>query len=80
MCLLSGNVGLDDLDLTAVIGTALLAHSVRQAQSAALRASDEARSFQLPVRRTSLIASCAGYFPLGDCHVDTYLIENCGSQ
>ena len=27
MCLLSGNVGLDDLDLTAVIGTALLAHS-----------------------------------------------------
>ena len=69
MCLLSGNVGLDDLDLTAVIGTALLAHSVRQAQSAALRASDDAGDRQLPVGTASLISSCAGYFSLGYCHV-----------
>ena len=71
--LLASGHGLDLLDLTAIVGTAFRAHSVRLVQSAALRARNERGSGELPVRRTSLITSLTGYFPLGDCHVDTSL-------
>ena len=68
------NDGLNNLDLTAIVSTALLAHSVRQVQRTAFRACDEAGSLQLPVRAAALVASCFGYFPLRYCHCDTSLI------
>lgn len=71
------NLGLDDLDLTAVIGTALRAHSVALVKSAALRARNKRGSGELPMRRTSLIASLTGYFPLRYCHGDTSLKLSC---
>ena len=71
-----GGLRLDDLNGTTVVGTALRAHSVALAQRAALRAHDQRRSRQLPMRAAPLIASRAGYFPLRDCHDDTSLIES----
>ena len=68
--------GLDDLDLAALVGTALGAHSVGQMQRTALGARNETRNCQLPGGATSLITSCLGYFSLRDCHVDTSLILN----
>ena len=66
--------GLDDLDFTAVVVTALLAHSVRQVQRTAFGACDESGGSQLPVRAAALVASCFGYFSLRYCHLDTSLI------
>ena len=66
--------GLDDLDLAAIVVTALLAHSVRQVQRTAFRACDETGNRQLPVRAAALVASCFGYFSLRYCHCDTSLI------
>ena len=68
------DLGLDDLDLTAVVGTAFRAHSVRQMQRAALGACHETGSRQLPNGAASLIASLLGYFSLRYCHVDTSLV------
>ena len=62
---------LDDLDLTAIVGTALSAHSVGQAHRAALGASDHAGNLQLPVGAATLVSSCLRNFTLGDCHDDT---------
>ena len=66
--------GLDLLDLTAIVGTALRAHSVRQMQRTALGASHQTGSRQLPHGAASLVASLLGYFSLGYCHVDTSLV------
>ena len=66
---LVGLLSLDSHDLTAIVGTASLAGSVRQAGLAALRASNDAGDRQLPMGTASLISSCAGYFSLGYCHV-----------
>ena len=66
--------GLDDLDLTAIVGTALRAHSVRQMQRTALGAGHQTGSRQLPHGAASLVASLLGYFSLGYCHVDTSLV------
>ena len=66
--------GLDDLDLTAIVGTALRAHSVRQMQRTALGACHQTGSRQLPHGAASLIASLLGYFSLRYCHVDTSLV------
>ena len=66
--------GLDDLDLTAIVGTALRAHSVRQMQRTALGACHQTGSRQLPNGAASLIASLLRYFSLRDCHVDTSLV------
>ncbi len=57
--------GLDLLDLTAIVGTALRAHSVRQMQRTALGASHQTGSRQLPHGAASLVASLLGYFSLG---------------
>src|SRR5699024_8639024 len=70
-----GHGGLDDLHLTAVVGTALGAHSVGQAHRAALGALDQTGHLQLPVGAAALVASCLGYFTLGDCHDDTSCIS-----
>ena len=72
--LLLGDGGLDLLDLTAVVSTALGAHSVRQMQRATLGASHQTGSSQLPHGAASLIASLFGYFSLRYCHVDTSLV------
>ena len=56
-CLFRHN-GLHGLDLTAIVASALLAHSVRQVQSAALGTGDETGGRQLPVGAAPLIASC----------------------
>ena len=66
--------GLDLLDLTAIVGTALRAHSVRQMQRTALGAGHQTGSRQLPHGAASLIASLLGYFSLRYCHVDTSLV------
>ena len=66
--------GLDNLDLAAIVSTALLAHSVRQVQRTAFRACDETGSLQLPNGAAALVASCFGYFSLRYCHCDTSLI------
>lgn len=66
--------GLDNLDLAAVVVTALLAHSVRQVQRTAFGASNETGSLQLPNGAAALVASCFGYFSLRYCHCDTSLI------
>ena len=66
--------GLDNLDLAAVVVTALLAHSVRQVQRTAFGACNETGDRQLPVRAAALVASCFGYFSLRYCHYDTSLI------
>ena len=66
--------GLDDLDLAAIVVTALLAHSVRQVQRTAFGACNETGDRQLPVRAAALVASCFGYFSLRYCHCDTSLI------
>ena len=66
--------GLNNLDLTAIVSTALLAHSVRQVQRTAFRACDETGNRQLPSGATALVASCFGYFSLRYCHCDTSLI------
>ena len=66
--------GLDDLDLTAIVSTALLAHSVRQVQRTAFRACNETGDSQLPSGAAPLVASCFGYFSLRYCHCDTSLI------
>ena len=47
-----------------------------QAKSAALRACNKARSFQLPVGATPLISSCFGHFPFWYRHDDTSLAQN----
>ena len=72
--------GLDDLDLTAIVGTALRAHSVRQMQRTALGACHQTGSRQLPHGAASLIASLLGYFSLRYCHVDTSLVLYCLSS
>ena len=73
-CLLLRRHGLDNFDLTAIVAAALLAHSVRQMQRAALGACHETGSRQLPDGAASLIASLLGYFSLRYCHVDTSLV------
>ena len=57
--------GLNNLDLTAIVSTALLAHSVRQVQRTAFRACNETgtASFQVELRRLSRLA--LDTFPLG---------------
>ena len=55
--LLASGHGLDLLDLTAIVGTAFRAHSVRQMQRTALGASHQTGSRQLPHGAASLIAS-----------------------
>ena len=72
--------GLDDLDLTAIVGTALRAHSVRQMQRTALGACHQTGSRQLPHGAASLVASLLGYFSLRYCHVDTSLVLYCLSS
>ena len=66
--------GLHDLDLPAVVSTALLAHSVGQVHRTAFRAHDQIGGRQLPVGAAPLIPSRFGYFTLGYCHCDTSLI------
>ena len=66
--------GLNNLDLTAIVSTALLAHSVRQVQRTAFRACNETGDSQLPSGAAPLVASCFGYFSLRYCHCDTSLI------
>ena len=74
MQLLFGDCGLDLLDLTAVVSTALGAHSVRHMQSTALGASHQSGSAQLPNGATALIASLLRNFTLRDCHGYTSLV------
>mgnify|MGYP007114580043 CR=1 FL=1 len=63
-------------NLAAIVGTAVLASSVRQTSLTALRASDYAGDGELPVGAASLISSCAGNFSLRYCHFRyTSLIE-----
>ena len=61
-------------DLTALVLTASLASAVRHAECAAVGALYDAGCFELPGRRTSLIASLTRYFSFWDCHVDTSII------
>ena len=72
--LLASGHGLDLLDLTAIVGTAFRAHSVRQMQRTTLGACHQTGSRQLPNGAASLIASLLRYFSLRDCHVDTSLV------
>ena len=58
-------------DHATLVLTAGLAGAVRHAECAAVGALDYAGSGELPVGRTSLIASCSGCFSLRYCHVDT---------
>ena len=68
-------LGLDSQDLTAIIGTASLAGSVRHDGLAALGALGDSRSGQSPVGATALIAAGLGNFTLGDSHGDTSLVK-----
>ena len=61
-------LGLNLAEGTAVIGQAILAHTVRQPVSPALGAGHDTGSFQLPVGAAPLIAPGLGYFSLGDRH------------
>ena len=61
-------VSLGGQDLTAIVGTASLASSVRHDGLAALGANGHAGSGQLPVRATTLVTTGAGYFTLRDSH------------
>ena len=72
--LLLGDGGLDLLDLTAIVSTALGAHSVRHMQSTALGASHQSGSGQLPDGAAALIASLLRNFSLRDCHGYTSLV------
>ena len=62
-------------DLTAIVVAASLASSVGQTCLAAVGASDHTGNRKLPVGAASLIASCFGYFTLGNSHGDTSSVE-----
>ena len=55
-------------NLAAIVGTAVLASSVRQTSFTALRASDYAGDGELPVGAASLIPSCLGNLTLRNSH------------
>jgi hypothetical protein len=55
-------------NLASIVGTALLASSMRQASLTALGACYDAGDGELPMRATSLIPSCLGNFTLGNSH------------
>ena len=61
-------LSLDSQDLTAVVGTASLASSVRHDGLTALGAHGHAGSGQLPVGATALIAAGGRNFTLRDSH------------
>ena len=61
-------VSLGGQDLTAIVGTASLASSVRHNGLAALGANSHTGGGQLPVGTTALIATGAGHFTLRDSH------------
>ena len=61
-------VSLGGQDLTAIVGTASLASSVRHYGLAALGANSHTGGGQLPVGTTALIAAGAGHFTLRDSH------------
>ena len=62
-------------DLTAIVGTASLASSVRRDGLTALGANGNTGSAQLPVGATALIAAGLGHFTLRDSHGDTSLVK-----
>ena len=68
-------LSLDSQDLTALVGTASLAGSVRHDGLAALGANRNAGSRQLPVGATALIAAGLGHFTLRNSHGDTSLVK-----
>ncbi len=61
-------VSLGGQDLTAIVGTASLASSVRAHGFTALGANSHTGSGQLPVAATALIATGLGHFTLRDSH------------
>ena len=61
-------VSLGGQDLTAIVGTASLASSVRLSGLTALGANSHTGGGQLPVGTTALIAAGAGHFTLRDSH------------
>ena len=61
-------VSLGGQDLTAIVGTASLASSVRHDGLTTLGAHCYTRSRQLPVGTTTLVATGAGHFTLRDSH------------
>ena len=61
-------VSLGGQDLTAIVGTASLASSVRHDGLTALGANRHTGCGQLPVGTTALIAAGAGHFTLRDSH------------
>ena len=61
-------VSLGGQDLTAIVGTASLASSVRLGGLTALGANSHTGGGQLPVGTTALIATGAGHFTLRDSH------------
>lgn len=62
-------------NFAAVVGTASLACSVGHNGFTALWAGNEAGSAHLPVRATSLVTSCLGYFTFRNSHDDTSLVK-----
>jgi hypothetical protein len=63
-----GSLCLGSDDLTAIVGTASLASSVRHNGLTALGANGHAGSRQLPVAATALIATGLGHFTLRNSH------------
>ena len=61
-------VSLGGQDLTAIVGTASLASSMRHNGLTALGANSHTGGGQLPVATTALIATGAGHFTLRDSH------------
>lgn len=68
-------LSLNSQNLAAIVGTASLAGSVGHYGLAALGASHDAGSRQLPVGATALIAAGLGHFTLRDSHGDTSLVK-----
>ena len=61
-------VSLGGQDLTAIVGTASLASSMRHDGLTALGANSHAGSGQLPVGAAALVATGLGHFTLRDSH------------
>src|SRR5699024_11505614 len=63
-------------NLTTIVGHAVLADAVRQADSTALGAGVDTGSLQLPHGAATLVSALLGYFTLRDGHFDTSLSVN----
>ena len=64
-------------DLTAIVGHAVLAHTVGQGDGPALGAGVVTGSLQLPHGAAALVPALLGYFTLRDGHFDTSLFGQC---